>query len=158
MKRAVKAAGIPWGATHIEVITVDDEAKIIDFGARGGAAGFIPSVIVPHVAGVSMMKDMIRMALGLRPFYLWPVASRGAVFRFFKAPPGKVVEIEGVEEARNVEGVVSFGLNVNVGDVVPPLTNQLERIGYFVVFAEDNVSAIEKAYDIESMVKIHVSH
>jgi biotin carboxylase len=53
--------------THTEMITIDDEVKVIDFGARGGGAGYIPSIIVPNVCGVNMMEEFIRILLNETP-------------------------------------------------------------------------------------------
>ena len=155
-KKAVKAVGIENGAAHIEVITTDEGSYVIDFGARGGGAGFIPAVIVPHVSGVNMIREMIRMVLGDKPENLEPTCLRGAVYRFFKPNLGKVLRIKGVEEARRIEEVVDFRLDLKVGDIVPPLTNQLQRVGQFVVLADNREMALKKADEIEKLIKIEV--
>jgi len=155
-KQAVKAVGIENGASHIEVITTDDGPYVIDFGARGGGAGFISAVIVPHVSGVNMIQEMIRISLGDEPENLEPTCLRGAVFRFFAPPPGLVLRINGVEEVRRIKEVVDFRLNLKVGDIVPQLTNQLQRVGHFVVLADSREMALKKAHEIEKLVEIVV--
>lgn len=148
-----KAIGIKSGAGHIELITGQHGTKIVDFGARGGGAGFIPAVIVPHVSGVNMIEQMIMMSLSLNPQELEPKVERGAIFRFFTPAPGKVISIRGIEEALKFDGLVDFQLNIKVGDTVPVLTTQLQRVGHFVVFSDTLLEALDKAHKIEELVK-----
>jgi len=151
---AATALGLENCATHIEVITTDDGPKLIDFGARGGGAGFIPSVIVPHVSGVDMTHEMIRIALGRAPTEFDSITRRGAVFRFFTPPPGEVVAVEGIESVRDRDDIAHFDLQISVGDTVPELTTQLDRIGSFVVFGTDGEDALRKAREIQETVQI----
>jgi len=151
---AASAIGIENGATHIEMIVTSSGPKIIDFGARGGGAGFIPSVIVPHVSGVNMIQEMMRMALGEKPSELNPKWQRGAVYHFFTPPSGIVIKISGLEEAAKTNGLVDFGLKIEIGDYVPFVTNGLQRSGQFVVVADTLKSALERAEEVERLVKI----
>lgn len=151
---AAKSVGIENGATHIEMIVNGSGPRVIDFGARGGGAGFIPAVIVPHVSGVNMIQEMIRMVLGQKPSQLQPKYRRGAVYRFFAPPPGRVTRISGLEEASKIDGIADFRLNIKVGNLVPNLTTQLQRVGYFVVFADTLELALKKAEEVERLVEI----
>lgn len=154
---AAAALDIENSATHIEVVASDDGLKLIDFGARGGGAGFIPSVIVPHVSGVNMIGEMIRIALGRSPSKCDPTLRRGAVFRFFTPSPGMITAIEGFESVRDRSDVAHFNLSVEVGDTVPELTTQLDRIGSFVVFGSTGAEALRKAQEIETKVQIQTA-
>jgi biotin carboxylase len=148
------ALGLENGATHIEVIQDGNELKLIDFGARGGGASFIPAKIVPAVSGVEMLKMMIRMALSDDVSGIPHKSRNGVVFRFFTPDPGIVTKIENVKEARQREDVLSFSLPLEVGDEVSPLETQLDRSGSFVVRGEDGDDAIQRAKEIEANVAI----
>jgi biotin carboxylase len=140
--------------THTEVITYEGEIKVVDFGARGGGAGYIPAVIIPQLCGIEMMEEFIRILLGEEPHHVQGEFERGVVYRFFTPPPGRVTDIEGVEEVEAMKDVVDFHLYVKEGDIIPPLTTQLERSGYFVVKGNSFDDVIKKARHIENKVKI----
>lgn len=140
--------------THIEVITYNGEIKLIDFGARGGGAGYIPTVIVPSVCGVNMMEEFIRILLRERPQNIQEKFKRGTIYRFFTPHEGRVIEIKGIKEVKAMEDVIDFHLYVKKGDIIPPLTTQLERSGYFVVRGKSFNAAMCKAKEVENTVKI----
>jgi len=153
-QRVADVVGLKNWITHIEVITYNGEIKVIDFGARGGGAGYIPTVIVPNVCGVNMMEEFIRILLGERPQNIQEKFKRGIIYRFFTPSPGKVIDIKGIEEVKEMEDVIDFHLYVKEGDIIPPLTTQLERSGYFVVKGKSFDDAMNKAKHVENKIKI----
>lgn len=153
-QQVADAFGLKNWITHIEVITYNGEIKVIDFGARGGGAGYIPTVIVPSVCGVNMMEEFIRILLGESPQNIKEKFKRGVIYRFFTPSPGKVIDIKGIEEVKTMEEVIDFHLYVKEGDIIPPLTTQLDRSGYFVVKGKSFDDAMSKAKQVENKVKI----
>lgn len=140
--------------THLEVITHNDQIKVIDFGARGGGAGYIPAVIVPNMCGVNMMEEFIRILLNEKPQNIQGRFRNGIIYRFFTPPAGKITEIKGIEEVKAMEDVIDVHLHVKLGDIIHPLTTQLERSGYFVVRGKSFNDAMIKAKEVENRVKI----
>lgn len=153
-QQVADAFGLKNWITHIEVITYNGEIKVIDFGARGGGAGYIPTVIVPSVCGVNMMKEFIRILLGEKTHNIQEKYKRGIVYRFFTPPEGRVIDIKGIKEVKAMDDVIDVHLYVKEGDIIPPLTTQLERSGYFVVRGKSFDDAMSKAKEVENNVKI----
>lgn len=64
-KKAICALGINTGATHCEIILSPTGPKIVEIAARMGGDNIQDSVI--QTTGVNMMRELIRVALGLPP-------------------------------------------------------------------------------------------
>lgn len=139
--------------THTEIITINGEAKVIDFGARGGAAGYIPSVIVPNVCGVNMMEEYIRMLLREKPQNLQIKTNQNLIYRFFTHPPGKILDILGIIEVKSNCDVLDLDFFLQPGDVIKPLKSQLDRVGFFVVKGETANDVQMKAKKIENSIE-----
>ena len=139
--------------SHIEVITSKDGIKLIDFGARGGGAGYIPTMIVPHVSGISMMEAFIKILLAEKNEDIKIKRNNAVIYRFFTPNPGKIVEIQGTDELQYMDGLLDFHLNVNVGDSISKVNTQLDRAGYFVIKEKSLNLALEKAKQVEELIK-----
>ncbi|WP_162858682.1 ATP-grasp domain-containing protein [Candidatus Nitrosotenuis aquarius] len=153
-KKAIAASGIRNGASHIEAISLSGQVYVIDFGGRGGAGGFIPSVVVPRINGVNMMEAMIKIALGEKVGSLKPQFWNSVIYRFFVAEPGIVKSINGIRKAQKISWVVDLKIHVKKGDRIEVLSNQLLRPGYFVVVGKNNQEAEKRAKLIQELVKI----
>ena len=153
-KRAAEAFELDNWITHIEVISNGDDIKIIDFGARGGGAGYIPAVIIPHLTGVNMMEEYIRILMGEKTLNVNGKIDGAIVFRFFTPPAGKVIAIEGVEHVKSMKEIIDFHLYVKEGDIIPLTRTQLDRSGYFVVKGNSFQKTMVLAKQIEDQVKI----
>lgn len=154
-KMANEASGITNGATHIEAISYNNRVFVIDFGGRGGAGGYIPSAIVPHIRGVNMMKNMIHIVLGEKIESLKPKFSHCVIYRFFTSKPGIVRKITGIEKVKKYKWLLDLKMNVKKGDQIQVLLNQLLRSGHFVVEGRTENEANSRAKIIEKTVKIY---
>ena len=155
-KNAIKSSGIINGVTHIEAISYKNNVYIIDFGARGGAGGYIPSVIIPRLTGVNMMESMINLAIGNQTFIAKPKVGKFVTYRFFNVKPGKIKRIVGIKKGKEIPGLIDLKIFVEKNDIVKTLSNQLLRPGYFVIEGKSlnqikkRISAIEKIVRIET--------
>lgn len=155
-EKAIRSLGIINGLSHVEAISIADNVYIFDFGARGGAGGYIPSVIVPNVCGVNMMEKMILLSIGENVGSLRKQDSNNLIYGFFVAPKGKIKKITGLKKSMDTRGIVDFQFWAKVGDINPELKQGGERIGYFVVKAR-NIKEVEiRAKQIRDSIKIHV--
>ena len=139
--------------THTEMITINGEVKVIDFGARGGAAGYIPSVIIPNVCGVNMMEEYIRILLREKPQNLQIKTNQNLIYRFFTPPPGKILDILGINKVKSNCDVLDLDFFVQPGDVIKPLKSQLDRVGFFVVKGKTPNDVHIKAKKIENSIE-----
>lgn len=154
-KNACKAIGICDGAAHVEMIVTKDGPKIVELGARMGG-DFITSDLVPLSTGIDMVWLMVLIALGEKPLIGSP-AKRGAAIRYFKVKPGKLNGIKGIEQARNIEGVLNVEINVSPGDMIPEVKSSSDRIGQVIAIGEHVDEAAKRAEQALELVKFEVN-
>lgn len=154
VKTGIKALGIKIGAVHTEVIVTKNGPQIVEIAAR--ATGGIATHIVPYVSGVKMVEEMIKMAIGLEPD-IQPKCSKAGLFRFFFPPQGKVISISGIEEAKQIEGILDLVVQVKPGDIIGPLTKDTERAGHIIAVGDTREIATIRAEKAEKTVKINVA-
>ena len=156
VKAAVKAIGIDFGPTHIEVIHNEEGAFVIDFGARGGG-GHVFSTIIDHVTGVNSVRESVRMALGEEPLNLVPLRGWTAVYQFFQNyRHGRINAIEGEEQVRCMKEVADFDILVKVGDLVEPIRTSTQRLGFAVILTRTRSEAEAISKKIRDIIHIEV--
>jgi biotin carboxylase len=145
----VKALGIDWSAAHAEVRLSENGPFLIEIGARLGG-DFITTELVPRSTGIDMVEGAIQLALGQRPALPRLHPPRGAAIRYLTPAPGTVREIRGLETAKRIPGVQIVEVSVAPGEVVPPITSSLARVGHVIcegATADAAVDAAERARD-----------
>jgi len=154
MKKALTVLGLDYGASHSEVMLTKSGPFLVEVAGRGGGFGIF-SDIIPKISGVDIVKQCINIAMGyevdIKVRY-----QKAAVLRFFTPPPGKILGISGLEEARFIPGVSKIELDVKVGDVLQPIRRDGERPGLMIVFGDDREEAVAKADLVEKTVKFRI--
>ncbi len=153
-KKAIRSSGMNCGPSHIEIISKSGKVYVHDFGARGGAGGFIPTVIVPLVSGVNMMEKIILMYLGMDVGKMIPQKKNYVTFGFFNPNPGRVKKITGVRKVKQFPWVVDINLRLKEGDKMPIITSGPDRAGYYVIKASNNKKIRERNELIKKYIHI----
>jgi biotin carboxylase len=153
-QKIAKALKLKDWITHSEMITGKDGVHVIDFAARGGSAGYIPTVIVPEVCGVRMMEEYIRLLIRQKPQSLHQNKMQGVIYGFFTPIPGRLEKIEGLDEVRKDKNLIDIGFFVKPGDIVNPLRTQVDRAGYFVVKGDSFIEAKKNSRNIQESVRM----
>ena len=152
---ALRAVGVVNGPGHVEIILTKGGPKMVELGARLGG-DFITTDLVPLSTGVDMLAAAIQIACGEK-MEVAPIYDKGSAIRFIPASQGTIREINGIAQAKAIEGIVKIEMLRNAGDTVPLLQSSLDRIGYVIAQAENAQAAIEiceKALDrIEVIVE-----
>jgi len=143
-KKAVQALGITVGAAHVELCTTNNGPKLFEVGARCGG-GATPSIIVPFLTGIDMIKEVIRIHMGEEPERLKPKYIKGCVYRFITPRPGIIKKIHGLEEIKRWKGILDCELFVKEGDKVNPVKIGKDRSGFIVAGGETREEAIKLA-------------
>lgn len=133
-------------ALHCEMRIANDEPYLLEMAARPGG-GHIFGQIVEAVSGVSMPQALISILLD-SDFDKYPKYQHGAVYRFFTPPLGTFMAVEGIDEARSIEGVLDFGFHMPSGTKVEPYADGASRPGYCITTGktrEDAIAIAEKA-------------
>jgi biotin carboxylase len=126
----LRALGIDDAAGHVEVKASSNGPKLIEIGARLGG-DFIGAELALRSTGVDMVEALIYIALGQRP-NVTRTRSAAAAIQYLAAVPGRVTHVEGLEEARKMEGVVRLEVDVRLGDNVGAVHSSLDRPGFVI--------------------------
>lgn len=158
-RRAVDAAGVTVGATHVEVKLTETGAAIVEINPRL-AGGMIPELI-RLATGINLLEQQLRVASGLRP-QLVAQRSLHAGIRFLLAErEGVLVEAAGIDSAATVPGVSQVTVTAERGAPVRPPSNAYHRLGYIIAhgLTHDEVDAtLTKAHNhIEIRIREEVA-
>ncbi len=151
---AFTAIGFENGTTHAEVIVTADGPRIVEMAGRPGG-GRIPTDLIPLTYGVDFVRDSLRAALGEAPEERRRHA-RGAAVYWITAAPGRVVRIEGMEEAQATPGVREVVVSIRPGDRVDALIDCVtrDRIGFVLAAGEDAAAAVRAATTARDRIRV----
>ncbi|WP_455650413.1 ATP-grasp domain-containing protein [Enterocloster citroniae] len=138
--RAVKSLGIYNGPAHVEIMLTEAGPRLIELGARMGG-DCITTHLVPLSTGIDMVELAIRISLGEKPD-IGPVYEKGSAIRYFKARPGKMKKVSGIEDAKKLYGIYQITLIKKPGDVIGEIGSSVDRIGYVISQADNAESAV----------------
>ena len=144
--RAALSVGIMNGPAHVEIMLTKKGPRMIELGARMGG-DCITTHLVPLSTGIDMVASCIRIACGETPD-ITQKQERGSAIRFFDAPTGVIVSIEGAEAARAIPGVRELSFTKSVGDKTGEIGSSTDRVGFVIAEAatpEEAVAICEKA-------------
>lgn len=155
VRRAVEAVGIELGATHTEVRLTEDGPALIEINARMGG-GMIPELI-RLATGTELLEQQLRVALGQPPE---PVAepTRHAGIQFLLADrEGELAGVDGVEQARDIDGVDRVVVTARPGAAVRPPRDAYDRLGYVIVHGDSPTQVTKTCADAIGQVtpRIH---
>jgi biotin carboxylase len=119
--RAAAALGVTDGTVKGDIVVHDGEPYVIELAARL-SGGFFCTREIPLNTGVDFIGCAIKIALGepVAPEELEPRALTPVVQRYAFPKPGRVVSVEGAEEARQIAGIAEIVVTAKPGDVIPP--------------------------------------
>jgi biotin carboxylase len=150
---ALSALGLGNGVFHAEFILHGDDVVPIDIAARGGGC-MIYTHVIPHVSGVDVNREMVRMAMGESVSIVPLAMPKAANIEFMRMPTGKLTRIMGVEAAAAIPGIAAVHFNVDVGDQVGPLGHKDHRPGYVVALADTGEQAIDTSLQAKSAISV----
>lgn len=138
--KAVLALGIINGPAHVEIMLTKNGPKIIEVGARLGG-DFITTHLVPLSTGIDMVKAVINLACGEK-IDIIPKFEKGSAIRFLSSKPGVINKIDGLENAKQVDGVIEAEILKNIGEESKEICNSHDRLGYVIAQGNSAVEAI----------------
>lgn len=151
---AVNAVGIKNGPSHTEIKVTKNGPKIVEIGARLGGDN-ITTHLVPLSTGIDMVKCCIQIALGEK-VDLKAKISKGAAIRYFKTELGEIEDIEGIEEAKKINGIQQISLIYNIGEKIKSIQNSTDRAGFVIAQAATPEEAIKTCENALKKIKIKV--
>lgn len=150
---ANKAIGIDKGPSHTEIIVTSEGPKIVELGARLGG-DCITTDLVPLSTGINMVELCIRLSLNM-DVCINRGLEKGSAIRYYPQPQGLIVDVFGLNSALMSKGVKKVVFTADKGDMVFPIRNSSDRIGYVISQDENPKEAIldcEKAIEKISVI------
>jgi hypothetical protein len=148
--------GIDPGAAKGDIFYSPGKGGVVGEIAARLSGGYMSGWTYPYSSGVNLTEGALRIALGEDPGDRTPRLSHTAAERALISLPGKVVGIEGVEEARRISGVRDVFLRVRTGDTVVFPTNNVEKCGNVIAAAEERDRAVRAAEEAVSSILIRL--
>jgi biotin carboxylase len=130
VRNALEAVGVQNGATHTEVKLTAAGAAIIEINGRL-AGGMIPELI-RYSTGIDMLENQIKSAANRLDGVEVHHKGYAGIHFIIADEPGVLVEVQGVEAARNLEGVAQVTVTGKAGANVQPPRNAYDRLGYVI--------------------------
>ncbi|MDX1957573.1 MAG: alpha-hydroxy-acid oxidizing protein [Leptospiraceae bacterium] len=144
----MKALGLNLGAGKGDIKVTSTGVKIGEIAGRL-SGGFMSAYTFPLSSGIDLNRAAILIALGEEPDSLEQKFQKVSIERAIIAPPGKLMQISGVEEAKKINGVNEIFIQSVIGDIIPEPTNNIEKCGHIIATAD----SLSEAEEIVSRVK-----
>ncbi|MDF5722115.1 MAG: ATP-grasp domain-containing protein [Rhizonema sp. PD37] len=119
-----------WGAAHVELRLTTEGPVIIEVNPRL-AGGYIPE-LVRLSYGIDLISETIRQVVGIQPLLKKTMAGYTSI-RFILPPvEGTIVEVNELETAQQIPGIIEARLYSKIGDCVYRQGNFRDRIGHVI--------------------------
>ena len=159
-KRLVEGIGLKFGITHGEYIynREQDKVYLVEITARGGGV-YLASHLTPLATGVNVNRLLAEYSVGNDPLReSGLVLGKGAAAWYaFSLPKGQIVSVEGLEEARSLEGVNAIiDDKFFVGKKTAEMVDDSGKFGPILIYA-DTRDACNRIFDkVKQILKIKV--
>jgi biotin carboxylase len=154
---AAAAVGITDGPTHLELRIGPEGPQVMELAARLG--GGHNAELCRAAVGVDLNSLALAVALG-EPIAEGNLQAEpqvgGAVVRFLVPPEGVLEEVEGVEEARAVEGVQEVRIYREPGHVFGTFLRGADRAGAVLVTGSSREEALDRADEAARLIRFKV--
>jgi biotin carboxylase len=155
MKQGIDALGIDIGASKGDIRVTADGARIGEMTARM-SGGFHCQRTDPLATGMNTIKGAIDLAIGnpLDLADITPRWHRASAERAIIPKPGRVVDVRGVDEALDQEGITDVIINVKIGDIVRRPVSNMGKAGHIISVGETREEAIARVNRALETVRI----
>ena len=151
MKAGIKALNLKIGAAKGDIKVTKNGAMVGEIAARL-SGGFMSAYTYPLSTGVNLIKNAIEIALGNPPSDLKPKWNKVSIEKAFLPGTGIIESIEGVENAKKVEGIKEVFIKTKAGDILVTPTNNLEKAGNIIAVGNTRDEAIAIANKAMNLV------
>ncbi len=152
---AARSLGITFGPAKADMIWTDQGPMILEMTGRL-SGGFHSQYTTPLSTGQDPIRAVIEMSVGrgFNPEHIKPKSHMTALCSGIFPEPGRIVAIEGLEEAQALPGVKKIIINRQLGDILGDYIDNGERCCW-VITAGPDLDAARKAFDqARSLLKI----
>lgn len=154
MAQGIAALELTHGAAKGDLKLTAQGAKIGELAARL-SGGFMSGWTYPLATGIDIIKGAIEIALGRQPSFPKP-GHRVALERALIPPPGHILALEGLDEARQLPGVNDIIIAYREGDVFPTPRSNLDKLGHVIVSAGTRLEAERIAKKALDTIRVEI--
>jgi biotin carboxylase len=159
-RRVAAGFGLGNGIIHLEFLVARDTNRIylIEFAIRGCGSKVITH-LMPRLTGVDVLRVLIRQAFGLRtPLHVAAPRRHHGALHFLLFPPGRVVGVRGIDDAKRVPGVIDVCVECAPGDVIHQVEDGRSRPGHLLVTAETGEAVQQAISRVRDVVRLDYEH
>lgn len=137
-EKVARAVGINIGAAKVDTVLTKDGPKVIELTARL-SGGFHCQYTSPLAFGTNDIKAAIDIAIGnpLDLSDITPKMNRVSICQAIFPEPGKVISVNGIEEAKKIRGIEEVFVLVKEGDVIEPYRSSAGRVCFMIAVGAD---------------------
>lgn len=159
-KKLVEGIGLKFGITHAEYIYNKEEEKVylVEITARGGGV-YLASHLTPLATGINVNELLAKYSLGIDVLQGKQLKLRkgSAAWYAFALPEGKIISIEGLSEAKNIDGVYDIiDSGFYVGKNVKKLVDDSGKFGPIIISANTREECDKIFNKVQKILKIDV--
>ncbi len=155
MIEGMKALGITIGAGKGDIKVSSKGIFIGEIAARL-SGGFMSSHTYPLASNVDLYKRAIQIALGEEPDPIIEKFDSVAIERSILCRQGKIISIEGIEKAKELEGVIDVIITKEIGTILQNPTSNIDKIGHIIVKSHNLIQATEIAEKAKNFIQIQI--
>ncbi len=155
---AAAALGVSRGTVKGDIVVHNGRPYVIELAARL-SGGFFCTREIPLNTGVDFVGCAIRLALGetVSPEELEPKSSVPVIQRYAFPEPGRVVSINGADQARSVAGIAELVVTAKPGDVIPPAGDRRPSAAMVLATGQSREQALASAREALACLKIETA-
>lgn len=150
-----RALGITIGAAKFDFMLTPEGPRIIEMTVRL-SGGFDSQYLVPGATGKNVIRAAILTAIGQKfdPALLQDRLGKVGLSRSLWPPPGRIVAVEGLDDARAIAGVERIVMRAQPGDQVEPYVDCTKRTCFIIVSGTDEAHAQATIDEVSSVLRI----
>lgn len=150
-----RALGITIGAAKFDFMLTPEGPRIIEMTVRL-SGGFDSQYLVPGATGKNVIRAAILTAIGQKfdPALLQDRLGKVGLSRSLWPAPGRIVAVEGLDDARAIAGVERIVMRVQPGDQVEPYVDCTKRTCFIIVSGTDEANAQATVDEVNSVLRI----
>jgi biotin carboxylase len=120
------------------------------------SGGFFCTREIPLNTGVDFVGCAIRMALGesVSAEELEAGESKAVVQRYAFPKPGRIVSVNGAEDAKKIPGITDVVITARPGDVIAPMGDERPSVAMVLATGKSRETALTAVNDAIACLKI----
>jgi biotin carboxylase len=160
IEKSISALGLDFGVAKGDLLIHNDIPMVIEMASRTSGGRFATHQ-VPFSSGVNILKPLLQMVCNdpIDENDFIPKFNRGCSQRYIMPEPGRIIKVEGIEEAKKSLGVktVIIDKDISIGVKIPNTENNVTRVGVVMAEGDTRDEAKYNAIRARDLIKIITS-